>query len=281
MSLNDRAGQQQVSPPVRIDADAIEKFAAGIAETNPRHLDPEHAQASAPPLVVATSIIPGTGAMLMGLGLGAKLMRVVHGSIEIQFSRLVRQGDSLQCTATFVGAEEKRTGEVLSFDFEIADADGQRVSSGVTRYFLRGDTKGEGKAADGAVDPGTPDVEVTDMVPQGQSLLYAEGSGDRFPIHTDENFAKSVGLPGVIMHGMCTLAFATRAVIETVGRGDPSHLQGVAVRFTGMVFHGDRLTHRIWRTDEGVNFVTVNQDGKIVLDDGRAMIREGVNPSDG
>jgi acyl dehydratase len=272
MSLEDRVGQSQTSPPVRLDADAIGKFVAGIAETNPRHTDAAHPKASAPPLVVAKAIIPGTGAMLMGLGLGAKLMRVVHGSIEIQFGRALVEGDVLRCEATFVGAEEKRTGEVMSFDFDVTDGDGASVSSGVTRYFLRGKSKGEGGPKEPLPDPGPPAMEVVDVVPNGQSLLYAEGSGDRFPIHTDENFAKSVGLPGVILHGMCTLAFATRAIIESVGHGDPDRLGAIAVKFTGMVYHGDTLTHRIWKTDEGVVFTTTNQDGRVVLDNGRAIL---------
>jgi len=45
-------------------------------------------------------------------------------------------------------------------------------------------------------------------------LAYAEASGDPNPIHRDEDVARSVGLPGVIAHGMLTLALAGRAVSE-------------------------------------------------------------------
>ena len=76
----------------------------------------------------------------------------------------------------------------------------------------------------------------------------------------------------MILHGMCTLAFATRAIVESMGHGDSDRLVAVAVKFTGMVYHGDTLTHRIWKTEEGVAFTTTNQDGKIVLDNGRAIL---------
>ena len=274
MSLEALIGQQKTSPSIQLDGGAIAKFVKGIAETDPRYTDPSHSRHVAPPLVVATSIIPGTGAMLMDLGLGAKLMRIVHGSIEIRFDRMLGPGDTLSCTAEYLGTEAKGSGEVLSFDFDITDGNGDSVSTGTTRYFVRGQSKGSGKSAAQNRDLEAPDAEVVDVVPAGQSLLYADGSGDRFPIHTDENFAQSVGLPSVILHGMCTLAFATRAVVTSVAGGEPEGLQGVAVRFTGMVFHGDTLTHRIWHTTEGARFVTLNQDGRVVLDDGRAMIRK-------
>jgi acyl dehydratase len=43
-------------------------------------------------------------------------------------------------------------------------------------------------------------------------LAYADASGDHNPIHSDEEVARSVGLPGVIAHGMFTMALAARAV---------------------------------------------------------------------
>ena len=45
-------------------------------------------------------------------------------------------------------------------------------------------------------------------------VRYAEASGDHNPIHQDEDVARSVGLPGVIAHGMYTMALAARAVGE-------------------------------------------------------------------
>ena len=45
-------------------------------------------------------------------------------------------------------------------------------------------------------------------------VRYAEASGDHNPIHQDEEVARSVGLPGVIAHGMYTMALAARAVAE-------------------------------------------------------------------
>jgi acyl dehydratase len=59
-----------------------------------------------------------------------------------------------------------------------------------------------------SLDPKTFSVTRADLV------AYAEASGDHNPIHQDEEVARSVGLPGVIAHGMYTMALAARAVAD-------------------------------------------------------------------
>ncbi|MDR2564510.1 MAG: MaoC family dehydratase N-terminal domain-containing protein [Bifidobacteriaceae bacterium] len=59
---------------------------------------------------------------------------------------------------------------------------------------------------------------------------YAQASGDRNPIHLDEQAANAVGLPGVIAHGMLTMGRAIQPVVEWAG-GDPAAVERYAVRF--------------------------------------------------
>ena len=54
----------------------------------------------------------------------------------------------------------------------------------------------------------------TFTITRADLVAYAEASGDHNPIHQDEEVARSVGLPGVIAHGMYTMALAARAVGE-------------------------------------------------------------------
>jgi acyl dehydratase len=61
---------------------------------------------------------------------------------------------------------------------------------------------------------------------------YAGASGDFNPIHIDEEFARSVGLPGRILHGLWTMAQVARA--ETEAAGGPEHLKRLSVQFRGM-----------------------------------------------
>jgi acyl dehydratase len=64
---------------------------------------------------------------------------------------------------------------------------------------------------------------------------YAGASGDFNPIHIDPEFAKAVGLPGNILHGLYTMAQVARANVAAAG-GDPRSLKRLSVQFRGMGF---------------------------------------------
>jgi acyl dehydratase len=83
------------------------------------------------------------------------------------------------------------------------------------------------RAADVAV--GTELPEQTYPVTRADLVRYAGASGDFNPIHWNERVATEVGLPGVIAHGMLTMALAARAV--TAWAGDPGALVEYHVRF--------------------------------------------------
>jgi len=70
----------------------------------------------------------------------------------------------------------------------------------------------------------TPDKYLT--------VRYAGASGDFNPIHIDEEFARAVGLPGRILHGLWTMAQVARA--QTDAGGGPTHLKRLSVQFRGM-----------------------------------------------
>ena len=62
---------------------------------------------------------------------------------------------------------------------------------------------------------------------------YAGASGDFNPIHIDPEFAKAVGLPGNILHGLYSMAQVARAHTDAAG-GDPCALRSLSVQFRGM-----------------------------------------------
>ena len=64
------------------------------------------------------------------------------------------------------------------------------------------------------------------------TVRYAGASGDYNPIHIDEEFAKSVGLPGRILHGLWSMAQVARA--QTEAAGGPQALKRLKVQFRGM-----------------------------------------------
>jgi acyl dehydratase len=100
-----------------------------------------------------------------------------------------------------------------------------------------------------------PELRVTPDA--GLTKRYAEASGDPNPIHTDAEFAKSVGLPGVILHGLYSMAQVAKAHTDAAG-GDPRALKRLAVQFRGMGFPEQEI----------VVSATVREaeDGRVVTD---------------
>ena len=75
-----------------------------------------------------------------------------------------------------------------------------------------------------------PDLSITPD--KYLTVRYAGASGDFNPIHIDEEFAQSVGLPGKILHGLWSMAQVARA--QTEAAGGPEKLRGLSVQFRGM-----------------------------------------------
>jgi acyl dehydratase len=84
--------------------------------------------------------------------------------------------------------------------------------------------------ADLQVGQRIPEVRVTPD--KYLTARYAGASGDFNPIHIDEEFARAVGLPGRILHGLWTMAQVARA--QTEAAGGPEHLRRLSVQFRGM-----------------------------------------------
>ena len=134
------------------------------------------------------------------------------------------------------------------------------------------------------------DVEVgTELPPQSfpiqrvNLVQYAGASGDFNPIHWNERFATSVGLPDVIAHGMFTMAEAIQVVTDWVG--DPGAVQEYSVRFTRPVVVPDdgqgatlEVTAKVTEKLDG-NRVQVDlaahSAGQTVLARSRAIVRLG------
>ena len=109
----------------------------------------------------------------------------------------------------------------------------------------------------------TPDPYVT--------VRYAGASGDFNPIHIDEEFAKQVGLPGRILHGLWTMAQVARA--HTDAAGGPDKLRRLSVQFRGMGRMGEELvvSGTVCEVRDGVASVESE-----AVQGGHRIIRNGV-----
>ena len=115
------------------------------------------------------------------------------------------------------------------------------------------------RLADVAVGTALPEQRY--RITRADLVRYAGASGDFNPIHWSERVATEVGLPGVIAHGMFTMALAGRAVTDWTG--DPAALVEFQVRFGRPVPVPD--------DDDGAE-VTVRGSVAALLDDGRVRV---------
>ncbi|MEV1071695.1 MaoC family dehydratase [Micromonospora parva] len=121
----------------------------------------------------------------------------------------------------------------------------------------------------------------TFRVTRADLVRYAGASGDFNPIHWSDRVATSVGLPGVIAHGMFTMALVGRAVTEWAG--SPDAVVEYGVRFTRPVVVPDddegteiEVTARVREvTEDGLTRLEVTATclGEKVLSQARATIR--------
>jgi acyl dehydratase len=117
-----------------------------------------------------------------------------------------------------------------------------------------------------------PDLKVTpDRYLTGR---YAGASGDFNPIHIDEEFAKQVGLPGRILHGLYTMAQVARA--QTDAAGGPEKLKRLAVQFRGMGVPEEEITvsGTVREVRDGVAVVdtVAEQGGKQIIRNAEAEL---------
>jgi acyl dehydratase len=109
------------------------------------------------------------------------------------------------------------------------------------------------------------------------TVRYAGASGDFNPIHIDEEFAKQVGLPGRILHGLWTMAQVARA--QTEAAGGPHTLQRLSVGFRGMGVLEQEIvvTSKVRSVEDGVALVDTEatQAGTTIVRRGDAEVRLG------
>ncbi len=105
---------------------------------------------------------------------------------------------------------------------------------------------------------------------------YAGASGDFNPIHIDVDFAKQVGLPSNILHGLYSMAQVARACVQAAG-GDPRSLRRLSVQFRGMGFPEQEITvtgtEKDRRNGTVVVDVVAEQGGNRIIRNAEAELR--------
>jgi acyl dehydratase len=266
----------------KVEAPRTIAYAAATNDTNERHITGE----LAPPVF---AIVPVWDVMTAAAGFVTPpdaFAQVMHSQQDMRFFRPIAPGDVLRSKATPVYVAVRGVGTTVAVRTETVDSAGAPVNEQFVTLFFRGPFEGRsgGEPAPehkltAAAKSAPPMTEVTYRFDEDQTFRYAEASGDPVRIHLDDAAARAVGLPGIIIHGLCTMAFCGRAVIETVAGGDPTRLARLAVKFSRPVLPGQEITVRIYRSgDAAYGFEALNADGQAVVKDGLATVTWGTPP---
>ena len=219
---------------------------------------------------VAGNGSPGVISGLSMPGVDVDLARVLHGGQSLTLHRPIPVEGTATATGRIAAVYDKGKAAVLVMRTEVADADGPLWTNDA-QIFVRGEGGwGGDRGPSTRLDPpsGDPDRTVERPVREDQALLYRL-SGDWNPLHADPDFAKTAGFERPILHGLCTYGMTLKAVVDTLLGGDVTRVRSYATRFAGVVYPGETLRIRMWRSPESVRVAVsaVERDDAPVLAD--------------
>lgn len=175
---------------------------------------------------------------------------LLHGEqyLEIKQHPLPTKGKLLS-KSRVKSLYDKGKGAFVELEATTEDEDGRPLFYNVYGLYIRGEG---GFGGEKGPDPGNfpperePDKTAQQKTLVQQALLYRL-SGDYNPIHSDPAFAAKGGFDRPILHGLCTLGFAARAVLKAFCDNDPSRFKAIQVRFSRHVFPGETIVTEMWQ----------------------------------
>lgn len=199
-----------------------------------------------------------------------ELSQILHGGQSITLHQSLQSSGTVVPVSGMSAVRDKGKNAIIELSTELFDAHTRElVAVSVTSMIIRGEGGFGGKpgpAESWTVPDVAADVVVSQPTSPDQALLYRL-NGDRNPLHSDPALARMVGFDKPILHGLCTMGFVGRTVMETVSGSDPELFGTLSVRFASPVVPGDELTTSIWLTEDGAIF-QARVGEQVVLDRG-------------
>jgi acyl dehydratase len=199
---------------------------------------------------------------------------IVHSAQSLELHRPIGVSGALSVQAEVSAVWDKGKHAAVELTGHGSDADGSVfIARSQTMVLGAGGFGGQrGPAAEPDPD-GPPDAVYDDVVRPEQAAIYRL-SGDRNQLHIDPAAARNFGFDNVFLHGLCTLGFAARAIINESGHGDPQSLTSLSCRFAKPVQLDAALRTEMWRTGNSVRFRTLQGD-VVALNSGTATMAGG------
>ena len=214
----------------------------------------------------------------------------VHFSEFLEFHAAIKPGDELRINGVIAAILPHRAGTHVILRFDASNQDNQPIFTEHFGGLMRGVNCEDGGAGGETLPtaPVTPESSIpvweqTIGIDALRPFVYDGCTNIHFPIHTSRKFAHDVGLPDILLQGTATLAYAARELLNHNGDGDPSRLNALSCRFTGMVFPPtDIKVQLLASTDHAGHsdlfFRVLGEQGRVVIKDGYARMKKaGIN----
>jgi acyl dehydratase len=263
-------------------------FAAALNDNNPLYLDDEREGGIiAHPLFPVRLTLPMLENLSDYISEESKvnfpfevLMTAVHYSEYLKIHRLIKPNDKLSLKGKNIALLSHRAGTHSIIKIDATDKSGDPVFTGYHGGMLRGVTfTGDDIGRDQVPtvpkdDSKQPPIWKKDIfIDPLRSFVYDGCTETTLPIHTSKEFAHSVGLPDILLQGVCTLGLVVSGIINEELESDPTKVKEIAGKFTAMVIPNSTIRLEVINrieTEESNEFFF-----EVINEQGKKAIREG------
>jgi acyl dehydratase len=207
------------------------------------------------------------------------LFTQVHYSEHLTLHRPVAPGMRLAINGAIAAILPHRAGTYVVIRYDALDDSGRPVFTEHIGAMMRGvecADAGKGESSLPSVPLRKSESVLWESVIPISPLapfIYDGCTRIHFPIHTSVQFARRVGLPGIIHQGTATLAVSVQNILRREAGGDPHKLASVYCRFSGMVMPGSSIRVCLTGKNRGAGgtdlfFTVYNAEGKKAISDG-------------
>jgi acyl dehydratase len=210
-------------------------------------------------------------------GIEIDLAKVLHGTQSITVHAPLPAEGQAMAHARIADVWDKEKAAVIVQEATVTTPSGDPLWTTTSSIFARGEGGFGGSRGPSGRLPaptGDPMLEVSVPTLPQQALLYRL-CGDRNPLHADPSFAAGAGFDRPILHGLCTYGVVCKALVDNLLDGDVSRVETFGTRFAGILFPGESLRVRAWRTDNGyqATATAADRDDAPVLDETVLIVR--------
>jgi acyl dehydratase len=256
----DIVGREARTEAVQVDKRWIMAYNAALGEVS----------AMPHPLFPVCYEWDATRALRESTGLQALNAQLVHAQHDLVIHRSPRADETLTTTARVVTVGQRKPGALVTIRLAAHGTDGEPVSTSDYGMLYRSVAlEGGRRAVEEVEDPPKHSRKLRQIgdvaIAATTAHVYTECARIWNPIHTDPDYARAAGLPGIILHGTATLALSISRVISCF---EKSRVRRVRCRFASMVLMPNTLSVHASADGTSIAFETRNEKDEAVIERG-------------